>query len=64
MVSNLEPTHMAIKDCSFSQILIFGGYLKVRESLYIRVIVWIDTVLNHFDAWAMFLRCQGSCNGI
>ena len=55
---------MAIKDCTLSQTLIFGGYLKVRESLHIRVIIWVDIVLNHFDARAMFPRCQGSCNGI
>ena len=28
-------------------ILIFGGYVKVRESLHARVIVSVDTILNH-----------------
>ena len=28
-----EPTH-GYQNCNISQILIFGGYVKVRESLY------------------------------
>ena len=28
-----EPTH-GYQNCNTSQILIFGGYVKVRESLY------------------------------
>ena len=28
-----EPTH-GYRNCNTSQILVFGGYLKVRESLY------------------------------
>jgi hypothetical protein len=27
----------------------FGGYVKVRESLYTWVNVWIDADLNHID---------------
>ena len=30
---------------SITQILIFGGYVKVRESLFIRVIIWITRLI-------------------
>ena len=29
-----------------SQILIFGGYLKVRKSLYTQIILWVYTILK------------------
>ena len=41
-----EPTR-GYENCNTSQILIFGGYVKVRESLYTQVIIWIKTILNH-----------------
>ena len=43
-----EPT-CGYQTCNTSQILIFGGYVKVRESLYARVIVWVNTILNRID---------------
>ncbi len=35
-----------IKLCSTCQIWIFGGYVKARESLYARVIIGVNTILN------------------
>ena len=29
--------------------VIFGGYVKVRESLYTWEIIWVNTFLNHID---------------
>ena len=49
------------QNCDTSGILIHGGYLKVRESLYARVIIWVNTILNHIDARAILPRCEGSC---
>ena len=43
-----EPTH-GYHNCNTNQILILDGYVKVRESLDIRVIIWVDTILNHID---------------
>ena len=51
-----EPTHGCQK-YNTSQILIFGGYLKVRESLCTQVIIWVDTILNHSD----IVTYEGSC---
>ena len=31
------------QNCNTNQILIFGGYVKVRESLYTRVVIWVST---------------------
>ena len=41
--------------------LIFGGYLKVRRSLYILFIIWVTTILIHIDARVILLRYEGSC---
>ena len=38
-----EPTR-GYQNCIASQILIYGGYLKFRESLYTQVIIWVS---NH-----------------
>ena len=44
-----------------SQILLFGGYVKVKESFYTRVIIWVITILNHIDTTAILPRYEDSC---
>jgi hypothetical protein len=39
-----EPTH-GNQNCYNTQILIFGGYVKVKESLHIRISVWLSIIL-------------------
>ena len=39
-----EPTY-GYQNCNTSQILIFGGYVKVRK-FYTQVFSWVDTILN------------------
>ena len=46
-----------------SQILIFNGYLKVRESLYTQVIIWVNIILNHIDTRLILPIYEGSCMG-
>lgn len=29
--------------------MLFGGHVKVKEILYIQLIIWIDTILNHIE---------------
>ena len=48
------------QNCYTSQILIFCGYLKVREYLYTRVTIWVNAISNHIDTKAFLPRCQGS----
>jgi len=55
-----EPTR-GYQNCNTSQLLIFGGYVKARESLYTRVIIWVDTILYHMDTRAILPRYEGSC---
>jgi hypothetical protein len=43
-----EPTRR-YQNCNTNQTLIFGSYVKVRESLYTRIIIWVDTIPNHID---------------
>ena len=52
-----EPTH-GYQNCTTSQLWIFGGYIKVRESLSTWVIIWTST---HFDTRAILPRYEGYC---
>ena len=46
----LKNLAMAIKIVILSQILIVGGCVKMRESLYNQIIIWINKdILNHID---------------
>ena len=55
-----EPTH-EYPNYNTSQILIYGGYVKMRESLYTQVVIWISTILNHFDTRTNMPRYQDFC---
>ena len=41
-----EPPTRGYQYCSTSQILIFGGYVKVRKYFYTQVIIWVNTILT------------------
>ena len=43
-----EPT-CGCQDCNTKQILIFDGYVKVRESLYTQVIIRVNIILSNID---------------
>ena len=53
-----EPT-CGHQNFNTSQILIFGGYVKVNGSLCTQVILWVNSILNHFDTKAMLPRYEG-----
>ena len=55
-----EPTYR-YQNCNTTQILIFGEYVEVRESLYIQVVIWFNTILNHIVTRAVVPRYQGFC---
>ena len=55
-----EPTHKN-QNGNTNEILIFSGYVKVRESLSARVIIWVITILNHINTKAVLPRYAGSC---
>ena len=57
-----EPTR-GHQNCNPSQILDFGGYVKVRESLYTRVIIGVITILNHMDSMRLLAWCK-DLNGV
>ena len=48
----LGSTH-GYQNCKTSQTLIFGGYFKERESLYTRVVIWVNTIIIHIDTRAI-----------
>ena len=39
----------------------YDEYVKVRESLSIRIIIWVDTILNHIDTRMILPRYEDSC---
>jgi hypothetical protein len=43
-----DSTH-GYQNYNTSQILMFGGYVKVKESLYTRVNIWVGTILKYID---------------
>ena len=55
-----EPTH-GYQNCKTNRTLVFGRYLKAREYLYARVIIWVDTILDHIDIEAILLKYESSC---
>ena len=52
---------MDIKKCNSGRIFIFGGYVKMRESLCTQVIIWDSLILNHIYIGVIFPRYEGSC---
>ena len=61
MASKNLPTH-GCQNCNANPILIFSGCLKVRESLYTEVIIWVNTILNHIDTMVILPRYDNSCS--
>ena len=49
------------QDCNISHILLFGGYVEVRDSLYTRVVISVNDILNHIDTRMILVRCECSC---
>lgn len=45
--------------CNISQILIFGGYVNVGESLFIQVIIWVNTFLDWIKTRAIVPKYEG-----
>ena len=58
-----DPTH-GYQHCNTFQILIYDGYVKVRESWYTQVIIWVNTILHHSDTRVTLPRLGGSLDGI
>ena len=58
-----DPTH-GYQHCNTFQILIYDGYVKVRESWYTQVIIWVNTILHHSDTRVILPRLGGSLDGV
>ena len=53
---------MGIKIIILVKYLIFGEYVKIRESLYTKFICWFTTILDHIaTSLILFSRYEGSC---
>ena len=60
MVSTIS-INKGMKFVISNQRLIFGGYVKVRESLYTSIAIRPNTILNHIDIRVILSRCKDSC---
>ena len=49
-----------VLNCNTDQMLTFVGYVKVRESLYTHVIIWVNTILNEIDTRTIWSRYESS----
>lgn len=65
-VNTSSPSTIASKslsrvlNCNTDQMLIFVGSVKVRKSLYIHVIIWVNTVLIQIDTRKVWSRYESS----
>jgi hypothetical protein len=57
---DLKPTS-GFQNLDTSQNLTLGGQVKVKESLYTRLIMLVNIILTHINTRAIFPRCEGSC---
>ena len=55
-INNGKERPCGYQNCDPNRILIFSGYVKVRESLCTRVIIWVKTILNHIETRAILPR--------
>ena len=49
------------QNCITNRMLIFCGYVKVREYLYTQVIIQVNTILSHIDTRGVLHRYKSSC---
>ena len=42
-----KRTYRWVSNCNTNQILVFGGYVILRESLYTQAIIWVKSILNN-----------------
>ena len=61
--NGVEKSTCGYQICNTRQLLIFGVYLKLGESLYAPVIIWVITISNHMDTRVILPRYEGSCIG-
>ena len=58
--NDIKESTCGYQNCRTCQILIFGGYVKVRESLYTQVIIRVNAIVNHIDTKVFLPRYEGS----
>ena len=61
MNNSIKEPIRGYQNCNLNQILMFGEYVKMRESLYTRDIVWVNTILNHIDIRMILPSYESSC---
>lgn len=47
--NGFQESTRGYQNCKTGEILMFGGYLKIREPKYTRAFIWGNIFLNHGD---------------
>ena len=55
-----KHTH-GYQNCNTCQVLMLGGYVKVREYFNTQVIIGVKTIPNHIDTRVMLPRYESYC---
>lgn len=55
-INNLSDWY---ENCNTNQVLIPGGYHKLKESSYTQYVTWVNTILNRTDTWVIIPSYQG-----
>lgn len=58
--NNIKERTRWYQNYTTNQILIFGGDVKERESLYTLIFNWVYTIQNHIDTKVILLRYGSS----
>jgi hypothetical protein len=56
-----QRTYPKYQNLNTSQMLLFGGYIKIRESLHTQLYIWVNTILNYIDTTVNLPRHENSC---
>ena len=56
--NGIKENTYGFRNCSTTHILLLGGYVKVRDCLHTRVVIWSSAILNQIDTKAILSRYQ------
>lgn len=61
MNNGIKNSICGYQNCDINQIMVFGGCIKMKITLYNGVINLVNTVLNLIDTIAIIPRHESSC---
>ena len=59
IINSIKEATRGYQNCNTNQLLIFGGYVQVREAMCTCVIIWVNTILMNNNVGTILLMYQG-----